>query len=298
MGDVARIHPEFNEKQYTGPATALSVGASGGAVEVVIDSNRGKTRRVARSALAPGIRIAPGDEVLVVGDKTGEIYVVGLLTRRNAPDAAPERITLPDGAHAEVGRSPGSPGLRVFSKRNELIFEYDSDTGTARIFRETGPLEIGTGEGDILINSGRNVHIRGQGITVKGRTDIDLTAEDAPGQEKTSLKLGRRKAALSGPEMKFTARRGRFHIQETRYVGERFLGRFALAQLLVGKMETVARSIVTKANDAFNAVKNLTQLKTGRMRVLVDRTCHFKAKTAFMKAKKDYKIDAKKIHLG
>jgi len=70
------------------------------------------------------------------------------------------------------------------------------------------------------------------------------------------------------------------------------------AKLVFHRLETFADTIVEQAKNVYRAVAQLTQLRTGRMRTLVDETYQFKANKAFMKSEDDFKIKGEKIYLG
>jgi hypothetical protein len=103
---------------------------------------------------------------------------------------------------------------------------------------------------------------------------------------------------ISSAEVGITAQKSEFHIKETRYLGKIFRGKIEDAQLIAGKLTTIAKSITEKAKNVYRTVEQLTQLRTGRMRTLVGSTFHLKAKKTYMKAEEDFKINADKIHLG
>lgn len=69
-------------------------------------------------------------------------------------------------------------------------------------------------------------------------------------------------------------------------------------KLVSKKIETVVETLIETAKNVYQTVADLTQLKTGRMRTLVDGTSHLKTKKAFYKAEEDFKIKGEKIHLG
>jgi len=70
------------------------------------------------------------------------------------------------------------------------------------------------------------------------------------------------------------------------------------ANFVFDRLETTTNTLVENAKNVYRNVKQLTQLRSGRMRTLVDETYHFKANKALLKTEEDYKIKAEKIHLG
>ncbi|MHC4960134.1 MAG: DUF3540 domain-containing protein [Planctomycetota bacterium] len=63
-------------------------------------------------------------------------------------------------------------------------------------------------------------------------------------------------------------------------------------------LTTTARTIVTRARNAYQAVEKLSQLVAGRMRTLVSGALQMKAKDTSIKSDRDTRIDGEQIHLG
>ena len=72
----------------------------------------------------------------------------------------------------------------------------------------------------------------------------------------------------------------------------------ASARWIIERMETLVETLVEKARNAYRTVEQLAQLRTGRLRTLVDQTFQFKSRKAFLKSEEDFKIKGEKIHLG
>jgi hypothetical protein len=70
------------------------------------------------------------------------------------------------------------------------------------------------------------------------------------------------------------------------------------ARFVFGRLETAMDTLVEQAKNVYRTVKQLTQLRTGRLRTLVDETYQFKADKVFMKSEDDFKVKGEKIHLG
>lgn len=64
------------------------------------------------------------------------------------------------------------------------------------------------------------------------------------------------------------------------------------------RLETLAETVVSRAKNVYQTIEELTQLQTGRLRMLVKGNCHLKARDAFLKAEQDFKVDGEQIHLG
>lgn len=300
MFNVTELYPTEISSNYIGPAKVIGAGENDGIVRIRPTMHQEDSEMSARIT-APFIdSLEEGDEVLVAGDIFRDMYVIGLLTsiESNKKNAGPEKLEIGNGAYAMLDESSKTHALKLFSKRNELLIEYDPESEKARINIDSGDLEFMTRNGDIVFNSANNIQLKGQNIELASRSGIRLGVIDTIGQLVSSFSLRSCKASLSSARLAITARQGEFQFKETRYVSSKFLGKIEDSQLIVGKLSIIANSITEKAKNVYKTVEQLTQLKTGRMRTLVDSTFHMKAKKAFMKSEEDFKINAEKIHLG
>jgi len=300
MFEVAELYPKEMSSNYFGSAKVIGTGEKEGIVSVRLSAHREESEVMARIA-APFIdSLDEGDEVLVAGENYHDMYVIGLLTcnKNLGAKSGSEKIQIGNGAYAMIDESSELPALKLFSRRNELLIEYDPESEKARINIDSGDLEFMTRNGDIVFNSANNIQLKGQNIELAGRSGIRLGVIDTIGRLASSFSLRSSKTSLSSARLAITAQQGEFQLKETRFVSSKFLGKIEDSQLIVGKLSTIANSITEKAKNVYKTVEQLTQLKTGRMRTLVDSTFHLKAKKAFMKSQEDFKVKADKIHLG
>jgi hypothetical protein len=79
---------------------------------------------------------------------------------------------------------------------------------------------------------------------------------------------------------------------------QRLNAKVSYAKFVFDRLETFADTVVEQAKNVYRTVAQLTQLRSGRMRTLVDETYQFKANKAFLKSEDDFKIKGEKIHLG
>lgn len=180
-------------------------------------------------------------------------------------ESEPCSVTLADGARAEAA----GEALRVFSKRGELLFEYDAVTGRTRVSIPDGDLEIATRRGA-----------------------IDLVA--AEGIRLSSPK----RLELSSTELGVQAERGDLRLRETTFAGERLSGFFDSLKLAARRSESVAETVIAKARNVYRSVDELAQLEAGRVRTFVSDLYQLHSRTASLKAKKAFRVDGEKIHLG
>ncbi len=132
------------------------------------------TARVAVSRTAP---LAVGDSVLVAGDPSAELYVIGTLGPFSPEPLSPRMLRTEHGARAVLSEDAATKSrvLQVYSPRDELVFEYDPVGEKARVNISRGNLELSTGDGDIELRSARTVRIGGRAIEMNS-DELNVTA--------------------------------------------------------------------------------------------------------------------------
>ena len=129
----------------------------------------------------------------------------------------------------------------------------------------------------------------------------ELVFEYDPAGEKARVNISRGSLELSTEDGDIelrSARNVRISGHTLEMDGHEFNVKAASARWIIDRMETVAETLVEKARNAYRTIEQLTQLRTGRMRTLVDQTFQFKSRKAFLKSEEDFKIRGEKIHLG
>jgi hypothetical protein len=248
MNSTANALSLLSEKSCFDPARVVEDEREDGTVRVRLDRPGPGSLIQAYVAAWRTAPLAAGDRVLVAGDPSRELYVIGRIGPFRLEPQSSAALRTDDGACAVLAESEKEPRLlQVYSPRKELIFEYDPAAEKARINVARGCLELSTEDGDITLRSARDVRISGRTLEMDGK------------------------------ELNFRATSSRW---------------------IVDRMETLAGTLVEKARNAYRTVEQLAQLKTGRMRTLVDQTFQFKSRRAFLKSEEDFKIKGEKIHLG
>lgn len=298
MPNIAEIYSPEIPGQYFGQAVVNDISDKEGNICINLKSQHNLNQVYARLAITILQPLKKGDEILVAGVEFNDLYVIGVLNQKQQYAESPLRHNISSGAYIMIDESNQTSTLQVFSKRNELLFEYDPESEKARINVEKGDLEFTTNNGDIIFDSQQNIRLNGETIELTGRSNIQVSVADAFGQLISSLSVRRKHIKISSAEVGITAQKSQFHIKETRYLGKIFRGKIEDSQLIAGKLTTIAKSITEKAINVYKTVEQLSQLRAGRMRTLVDSTFHLKAKKAYLKAEDDFKINADKIHLG
>ena len=281
-----------------GPAQVQEVDTEGNRVRLRLAGSDDDLGVWARVAMTGCHELARGDTALVIGEDPGDLYVIGLLNKRQGSTSPSQRLTLSGGAYAQAAGMQGEQTIRVFSRQNELLFEYDEENRSARVNMSSGDLEFVAQNGNIAFRSGREIAMHGQAVRITSPATVRLGITDAIGKICSALILHPRGMKLSSPEVGILAERGDFAVDEAVYTGSRFLGRIGCVKLIADRLETMAESMIEKARNVYRTVEQLSQLKAGRVRTLVASTFFFRTRKAFLHSEEDYKIKAEKIHLG
>jgi len=274
------------ETRYFGPARVIEYDEANELVRVRfnrVGMHEKICKSWARIAFPLSSKLRYGESVLIAGGNTDDFYIIGTLESKASEKSVNESLKLQCGARAELSGAPNAEKLTVFSKEDDLIFEYDPCSGKTRIDIPRGDLEINTRNGSIVFSSSK---------------DIRMVTSSDTGENSADLSMDSKKISMNSPEIDINSRKGTIHIDETEYSGNRFSGKIKTIKLIMNRLESVADTVIDKAKNVYRTVEGLTQLHTGRMRTIIKTTWHFKSKKTFMKAEEDFKIKGEKIYLG
>jgi hypothetical protein len=286
-----------------GPARVLEVDEEEGLIQVVVhapaDGQGGSRKSWATPALPYDGELGWGDTVLVAGEPNSALYVVGVLKAQTRGKVRGKELVLQSGARAEADGPADAERLKVFAADGELIFEHDPASGKSRIGVPSGDLEIVTRNGNIDFISAEGVRFFSKSaIEMKSLEGIQLAASNARQKTLTALNLQPGRVDLRSAELGIWARKGELRVDEAEIQGEKLFGAIASVKLTMKRCETLVGTVIEKAKTAYRTVEELTQLKTGRLRTLVDGVYQLQSQTALLKAKEDFKVDGEQIHLG
>jgi len=296
MTQQARVVPLPSRTSTIEPATVTGASDPQGFVPV---SYPGKsTRHHARMAVHPRPVLAPGDEVLTMKDGRGTIYVVGILSCKSGVEDPSREIRLTDGSRVCVDRSADEESLKLYSRNHELLVDYRSGTGTMTIKAAAGDMAFSAPNGSIAFHSGKDIDLKARHVAVSADTDLRIGVQDFNGSQGPALSMRNRKMELTASVLDLSAQRAQLFLQETRIAGKKLLGRIGNVQMVARKIESAADTVMAKARNVYRSVSELSQLKAGRQRTLVEKTSQMKAQKTIMKSETDFKVKAEKIHLG
>jgi len=301
MSELTENYSWMTDTRYMGPARVLEVDESGSYVYVQLESDFDDHEIRARKAIS--CQLNSGDKVLVMGEDPDHTYIIGVLEQNAVEEPAVNRIFLDGGTHAARDRD----SVKVYSRKKELLFEYDEKKGKARVNLESGDIEFVTRNGNINFVASKDILLNGQTVGITGRTGIVMGILDKLGKLKSAFTLKENTLQLNSNEVSIEAQKGDIEISETTITSKKLTANINTSKLTVNRMEskltvnrmeTIAQTIISKAKNIYNTVEQLSQLKTGRMRTLVENTFHLKSRKSLLKSEEDFKVRAEKIHLG
>jgi len=295
MQNIARIYENQSSEKFFG--TAHIVKVDGEQVVVALTGLHIRKKITARLAIELTQELALGDEVLVVEDNQENYFIIGVL-RRKCLSVSLNRVSTGEGTYALKNSHEDGETLGVYSKNDELLFEYNSNTKKARVFSGAENVVFEASKGNIEFNAAGNIHLRGHQVDLSGRSGVDVSVGPLFEKVRTGLILKPGKMDVSSQEIKISARRAGLFIEEARNNIKAVFSRIGSVRLIVGRLETSASSIIEKTENAYRTIEKINQVKSGRMRMLIHNTFHLISKSTVIKAEDDVKIKGEKIHLG
>ncbi len=296
MQNVAQlIHPRTGDF-YLGPAEVTGACAPGAAVEVRIPEIYGDEAVAAHSAV--NFALAPGDRVLAIQDRRHVVYIIGRLQTSQPTSGMVDRIDLADGTHAVAGGTIRQPTLRIYSNRNQLMLEYDAVSGRVSIDAHEADLQVRSVPGTLRLEASDAIRLEADRVDIVGRSKIALGLGKTYERLRSSLTLLPGAIGMAAQKLDMAAKRGEIDVEQVRCRAGRVESRLEHLRTLAGKIDITARTIVERTKTSYRQSEELCQTRSGRLRMLIDKTFHVKSRTTILKAEEDVKVKAEKIHLG
>ncbi|MEE9429804.1 MAG: DUF3540 domain-containing protein [Melioribacteraceae bacterium] len=291
---------QLPQTKYFGKAKVLEVNKSEGLILLQIDNHScDKSEVWSKSALPVPHDFYLGENVLATGEDFDELYIIGLLNHKPLRHSQINLLKMEDGTIAKIEKELNVEKLQLKSKTGELIFEYNTQSGQRRVNIASGDLDFVTAKGNInFISEGKINFISKQSVELQSGNEIRLHTTNAIGEELSAISLKHKKMKLNSSDIDINSKRSKIQIDKTKYFGNQFDGRIKNVKLIVSKIESIANTVIQKAENIYSSVKGLSQLKTGRMRTIVESAYNLKGKKIFIKSEEDFKVKAEKIHLG
>jgi len=292
MSELTEYYPWMTDTRFIGPAQVMGFDESGSDIFVRVENDFGATEHKVRNAIP--YKLCPGDIVLVLGDDPDHMYIIGIIEQKTVAGTDANKIVLEGGTHAVRDKD----SVKIFSRKRELLFEYDEKNGKSRINLESGDMEFITRNGNINFVAGKDIFLNGRSVGITSRIGIAMGITDSLEKLRSFVTIKKNKIQLNSQEFSVKSQKADLELGESNITGNKFSADFGTAQISVNRMETMAQTVISKAKNIYQTVEQLSQLKTGRMRTIVENTFHLKSKKAMLKSEDDFKVRAEKIHLG
>lgn len=276
---------------YTGPARVVDAsGGGGGAVGVVLPGeNRAED---AQMALPHTVPLAVDSRVLVTRGSDGELWIIGLL------DVPARRVEARSGAAAVVVSTEDGDMVEVHDPEGGLLFQYDPTRGITRLQVPEGDLELLAPMGEVTIAAGGGLNLHGRSIQLKTLSSVRVLVHDLASRVLGSVGLGRRGLEVRTRALKVDAEESELTTRTARV-------RTGLASLeaeqvrtRAARVELEAESLVQRVGNMTRWVRDLAQLRAGRVRNLVKGSWISRSRRADLRSKETFKVDGDRIHLG
>ncbi|MCW5201726.1 DUF3540 domain-containing protein [Desulfobulbus sp. US4] len=290
MTKIASLYPVERKKSFSAQeAEIVSFDREKRIAKIHIDSLPGIQEIDAALAVPYDIDLHYGDKVLIAGEDIHRLYIIGVLSAKSS-------ATIRSGNGTYVCLDNDRTSLQIFSKHDELIIEYDTTNNKTKLSSLADNLEFNAP--NIALNSSGSVTIKGDSVNLAGRNEINVKVQDYDSNSFSVLSLGNYQTKLSCPDLRVTVKNGDLFVDELKIVGKRMLINLVQATFNMNKLETKTKTFIHKAQNMYQSIEGLSQLKTGRLKMLIKSTCHLKSKNTVLKAEEDFKVKAEEINLG
>ncbi|WP_437976056.1 DUF3540 domain-containing protein [Sorangium sp. So ce295] len=208
----------------------------------------------------------------------------------------PLRIVARAGASASIVERDGHEVVAVHDRAGRLLFEYDAETGRGSLVA-AGGLSLAAPGGDIDLVAGGAIRCWAAGeVAIASRSGATLSAR--AGERGATVQVAPGRVTVAGEALAAVAERGDVRIAEARYEGRALTAVLERAHTTVGKIESIAGRVIARAGDLFQEVRELHQLRAGRVRALVEDVIELRGREVSVDAREDVSIDGQRINLG
>lgn len=215
---------------------------------------------------------------------------------RAQPAERPLRIVASGGASASIVERDGHEVVAVHDRAGRLLFEYDAETGRGSLVA-AGGLSLAAPGGDIDLVAGGAIRCWAAGeVAIASRSGATLSAR--AGERGATVQVAPGRVTVAGEALAAVAERGDVRIAEARYEGRALTAVLERAHTTVGKIESIAGRVIARAGDLFQEVRELHQLRAGRVRALVEDVIELRGREVSVDAREDVSIDGQRINLG
>lgn len=204
-----------------------------------------------------------------------------LAAQRRSDPPEPE-ITTKDGARARVSRQGDGEVLTVLDRKGRVLFQYDAETGRGSLIMPEGDLRLCAPRGSIEL-------VAAEGIRATAGGEIAL---EVPGDAGASA------VRLDGDALRVNAKESDLSLGDVRARAGALHAAVDRAELTFGSVLRSAGRVIDQAENLYQRVSELCEVKAGRLRTLVREGVWMKGEDVTVLARKDVRIDGEHINLG
>ncbi len=215
--------------------------------------------------------------------------------RRIEPEDA--EITTKDGACARLSRSAEGEVLTVHDRAGRLLFQYDAEAGRGVLIMPEGDLRLCAPRGSIELVAAHGIRaVSGGELSLSSATAASLRVEGREGR--SSVRLEGDGAAIQGGALRVEAAESDLDLGDVRARAGALHAAIDSAELTFGTILRSAGRVIEQADNLYQRVSELCEIKAGRLRALVKEGVWVKGEDVTLLARKDVRVDGEHINLG
>lgn len=233
-----------------------------------------------------------GASVLLVGDQSGNAYVLAVVESQTGTVESPKKLHTQQGAYATLSGEGESENLRVYSRDQRLLLDFDVVKGEVRFHG---------GEAGLRFISERDMSFQAQGRLDFSASHIALSAQseyDQPAIAASRLRLSPQSTSISTAKHIVNSQLSQVNTKQAKLIAEESEVVSQRGRFIYDRVERMAKTILEKSKELIQEVSGTAQLNSKRSRTTVEELSYTKAKHVVVKADEDYKVKSDKIHLG
>lgn len=205
-------------------------------------------------------------------------------------DSTPPEISTRDGASARVEPHGEGEILTVRDRVGRVLFQYDAETGRGSLIMPEGDLRLCAPRGSIELVAAHEIRaVSGGEIALTSATAASLRVE---GDEAASA------VQLDGGALRVEAAESDLSLGDAQARAGSLRAAVESAELTFGTILRSAGRVIDQAENLYQRVSELCEVKAGRLRALVRESVWVKGEDVTLLANKDVRVDGEHINLG
>jgi hypothetical protein len=206
-------------------------------------------------------------------------------------------VTTRDGASARVEQKGDGEVLTVRDRVGRVLFQYDADTGRGVLTMPEGDLRLAAPRGRIELVAAHGIRaVSGGDLELTSATSASLSVEGDEGE--SAVRLDREGTAIEGGALRVRADESDLSLGDARARAGSLRAAVENAEVTFGTLVRSATRVIDQAENLYQRVSELCEIKAGRLRTLVQGSMWMKGEEVTLLAKKDVRVDGEHINLG